>query len=151
MSEGANLNEPAEADLSNCGSPGEIAQKEAWEPDAWAVAVAHRIRDLSRPLDAQRERLAALVACGGRADRATSESIGQHFTVLEALFQRFTIEALRVVEKGGHKAPEHSEAFMRSALKAQRAALACLSALKSLRSDDVPTKPANSDEGCRGY
>lgn len=138
--EKSNLNEPTEVNLTGCTSPGEIAQRERWGNNEWAVAMADRIRDISRPLDAQRERLAALVVTGARADQASAEVLGQHFVMLEALFQRFTSEAVRAGEGGGARSVERVDVFMRGALKAQRAAVSCLSALKSLRDSPTPTR-----------
>lgn len=136
----SNLNEPSEVNLTGCTRPEEIAQRERWETNEWAVAMAARIRNLSHPLDAQRERLAALVATGAVADSATAETLGQHVLMLEALFQRFTSEALRASEGGGARSVERVDAFLRSALKAQRASVACLSALKALRDQPSPTR-----------
>ena len=64
--------------------------------------------------------------------------------MLDALFQRLASEAMRTVEKGGNCSEERTEGLLRAALKAQREAVACLSAMKALRDSPTPTAPAKT-------
>lgn len=127
------LLEPAATNLQGVVSVDDMAQREGMDPETYALALAEAIRSTSIPLDVQRERLAALVSVGALADVATARQIAQHLEVCEALFHRFSHSAVEAIDRGGPKAAETSEAFLRGALRAQRASMACLSALATLR------------------
>lgn len=148
------LNEIAKADLTGCATVAEIAERENWKGDAngYAIRLSEYLRTSEVPIDAQRERLAALCSVGALADRATADTLGQHLIVLEALFQKFAREAHDLSNSVGGRGRDsvHVERYLNAGLKAQRAALACLSALAVLRDRDnagaptTPTTPAAS-------
>ena len=139
--------QPAAVDLVASESIDDMAQREGMDPETYALALSETIRSTLIPLDVQRERLAALVSVGHRADTATARQIAQHLEVTDALFHRFSHSAVEAIERGGPKAAETSEAFLRGALRAQRASMACLSALATLRQGapgDRATAPASA-------
>lgn len=133
----SNLSEPATADLQGVGSVGEMARRESWSPDKYAVALAENIRRTDVPLDCQRERLAALAQVGAglglSADQAAADALAQHYVVLEALHQRFARQAFEALNQNGTRAAEVADKYLSASLKAQRAAMVCLSSLKVLR------------------
>ena len=127
------LLQPAATNLQGVVSVDDMAEREGMDPETYALALSETIRSTLIPLDVQRERLSALVSVGHRADTATARQIAQHLEVVEALFHRFSHSAVEAIERGGPRAAETSEAFLRGALRAQRASMACLSALATLR------------------
>lgn len=149
---GSNLNEPTTVDLQGAGSLEEMAQREMWSPERYAVVLAENIRRTDIPLDRQRERLAALAQVGGSvdqiADQAAADALAQHYVVLEALHQRFALQAFEALNTNSPKAAEIADKYLSASLKAQRAAMACLSSLKILRDAQrgvgasTPTTPA---------
>ena len=85
---------------------GEMAEREDWTPMQYAVVLSSNIRDARVPLKIQEARLAALSQVGGGllssgADQATAEALSQHFSILEALTQRFSIESIKALNAGG--------------------------------------------------
>lgn len=135
------LTRPAAVNLAGSASPADMAQREGWDPTRYAVVLAENVRRTDVPLDAQRERLAALAGCGALADQAASDSLAQHYVVLEALHQRFTLESFKALDSGSPKAADVADRYLAAALKAQRAAMAVLSALKVLRDVTQPSAP----------
>lgn len=139
------MSEPA-SDLSGVGSVAELAAREGYEVEEYTIRLATHLRTNEAPLSAQRERLQVLAGLGAGADRAAADTLAQHHQILEALFQRFSVEAVRWAAKAGEgRASEVSERFLGAALRAQAAAVKCLSSLKALR--DTPTAPATSASG----
>ena len=104
-----------------------------------AIELADRIQDLSMPLDHQRERLQELVCLAPQADAASAQELGQHYLILNALFERFSLEAVRAVSRSATKGHDPATSYLIAATRAHRACLACLSALKVLR--EAPTPP----------
>lgn len=141
--EQAELSRPAEVNLQGAQSVAGMAEREGWTPDSYALTLAGHIRNSGVPLQAQTERLQALAQVGGSlavgADSATAAALSQHYAVLEALHQRFAHEALKALDAGGRNAPEVADRFLSASLRAQRAAMGVLSALKVLR-DAAPTR-----------
>lgn len=135
------LTRPAAVNLAGSASPADMAQREGWDPTRYAVVLAENVRRTDVPLDAQRERLAALAGCGALADQAAAEALAQHYAVLEALHQRFTLEAFKALDSGGVRAADVADRYMAAALKAQNAAMRVLSALKVLRDAPQPSAP----------
>jgi hypothetical protein len=142
----ANLKKPADAVLLGAHSVEELARLEGWSPQRYALGLSEAIRDSCVPLDAQRERLAALAAMapGLGADQHSADALAQHFAVLEALWQRFAFAAhgaLKEAQSGNEKKGQQGAAdrYLSAALRAQRAAMQCLSALKVLRDAQAPT------------
>jgi hypothetical protein len=115
-----------------------MAQREGWDPTLYTVVLSEHIRATTVPLDAQRERLAALAGCGAGADKATADVLAQHFSILEALHHRFSQEAVTAMKSSRGRGPEDAERYLAASLRAQRAALAVLSALKTLRESPSP-------------
>lgn len=138
----ANLCEPATVSLSGAGSVDEMARREAWTPDFYTLALSENIRSTAIPIDAQRERLAALAQLGGAlsqtGDQAAADALAQHYAILEALHHRFSREAFEALRGTGPRAAEIAERFLNASLKAQRAAMSVLSALKVLRDSQAP-------------
>lgn len=127
------LNQPALVDLADCGSVAEISEREGFTPELYAIALAESVRNSAVPLDVQRERLAALAQVGGGADKASADELARHFSILSALFERFAGASSEAIARGDPKAADTAETFMRAAERAQKASLACLSALRVLR------------------
>lgn len=130
------LGQVAAVDLSGSASIEAMAEAEGvHNPDSYAIALSERIRDTGVPLDQQRERLQALaqVGAGLAGDKASADELARHFGVLEALFHRFARSAHEVSAKDPIRGSGPAVAYLGAAMKAQRAALATLSALKVLR------------------
>lgn len=127
------------ADLAGSTSLGEMATREGFTPSTYAIALADYLRDGELPGDLQRERIAALVGLGRNADVATADELAHHYVLLEALLQRFAVESVKALTKDAPRAAHVSETYLNASIKAQRAALACLSALKAIRSTPSPT------------
>lgn len=136
------LDDVATADLAGCTTTAAMASAEAWDPDTYALALSEHIRDSKVPLDRQRERLAALAQVGTGADRAAADELARQFSILESLFHRFARAAHEISVTDHARNSVHAERFLSASLKAQRAAMATLSALKVLR-DGAPTTPAS--------
>ena len=144
-------NKPAQRALVGAESPEELARREGWTPQRYALGLSEAIRSSLVPLDAQRERLAALAAMapGLGADQHSADALAQHFAVLEALWQRFAFaahNALKDAETGKARRGQEDAAdrYLSAALRAQRAAMQCLSALKVLR--DAQAAPTTTTE-----
>lgn len=135
------LTRPAAVNLAGSASPADMAQREGWDPTRYAVTLAENVRRTDVPLDAQRERLAALAGCGALADQAAADALAQHYAVLEALHQRFTLEAFKALDSGNPKSADVADRYLSAALKAQNAAMRVLSALKVLRDAPQPSAP----------
>ena len=135
------LDQISTADLTGCTTTAAMADAEAWDPDGYALALSEHIRDSRVPLDRQRERLAALARVGAGADRAAADELSRQFSILESLFHRFSRAAHEISINDQDRNSVHAERYLSAALKAQRAAMATLSALKVLR-DGVPTATA---------
>lgn len=144
-----NLGIPATVDLTDSASIADMAGREAWSPDKYAVVLAEHIRETTIPLDIQRERLEALAQAGAvlQGDAPAAEELARQAVILNALVERFARVAADLSADGnGARYSAASERYLNAALKAQRAALGTLSALKTLRdSASAPTtaKPAN--------
>ena len=138
----AALNAPATAALQGARSWGDLATAEGWSPEDYALVLAENIRKTGVSLDSQRERLVALARLGGdlpqSGDHAAADALAQHFAVLDALQHRFAGEALLALQGNGPRASEIADRFLNASLKAQRAAMAVLSALKVLRDSQAP-------------
>ena len=118
-----------------------MAESEGWTPDSYAITLAGHIRNSGVPLQAQQQRLQALARVGAGADSAAAEALCQHWAVLDALHQRFAMEAFKALDGGGRNAGAEADRFLSASLRAQRAAMGVLSALKVLR-DAAPTRPS---------
>jgi hypothetical protein len=97
-------------------------------------------------IEAQRERLAALAELGGslRADHAAAGELARHYALLAALFRRLLIDAARLTDSP--RSADAAGRLLDAALKAQRASLACLSALKTIRDTAAFTLPTTLRE-----
>lgn len=139
------LNEVAAVDLVGSTSIAEMAQREGWSPDLYAYAMAEGIRNSGTSLDLFRERLAALaqVGAGLAGDRASALEIGRHWVTLDALYMRFSRAAVEAMASDNPRASVVAERYLHSALRVQKSAMACLSALKVLR-DGQETTPTTA-------
>lgn len=127
------LDNIATADLTAATTVQQMAQAEGWNADRYALELAERIRRTGEPLDLQRERLAQLAAIGGTADQAAADELARHEVLLSAIFQRFLRTASELATADPIRNAQAVQMFMHSALKAQRAAVLTLGALKSIR------------------
>jgi hypothetical protein len=129
------LDQVATADLTKAQTVQQMAEAEGWTADLYALALSERIRTTREPLDSQRERLAALctVGAGLTGDQAAAAELARHEALLTAIFQRFIHTAAELAEANPLRNAKAVEAYMHSALKAHRAALMALSAIKSIR------------------
>jgi hypothetical protein len=139
------LAQRAPTEIAETGSLAGMAEFEGFTPTSYALTLASHIRDSGVSLQVQTERLAALAQVGAglglEADSAAAAALAEHFAILEALHQRFAYEAFKALNAGGRNAPEVADRFLSASLKAQRAAMGVLSALKVLR-DAAPTRPS---------
>lgn len=141
------FNVPATADFQGVRNMRDIAEREGFTSSSdYAVQFAQALCS-GGPLDVMRERFVALTSASGNLhhdhdpDKAAAAEIAQHFLILEALFRKLIIQSVAATEFGGRGSSEAGERLLNGAFKAQRAAMACLSALKVLR-DGAPTTPA---------
>jgi hypothetical protein len=125
------LAQPATVDLRGVESVEEIAYREGWlTPDGYTFQLTEEIRHTRAPFDVHRERLAALAAIAeGIDNQTTARELARHYELCTAMFERF---ARCAAAASGPKANSVAESYTNAALKAQRAAMACLSALKVL-------------------
>lgn len=130
--------EPATADLSGSTSIAGQALKECFDPDRYVICLAHAVRSDGVPMDAQRERLAALARVGTGAARASADELARHHLLLSALFERFAHDAVKAAASTRPGSAEAADKLLNAAIKAQRAAVATLSALKVLRDEARP-------------
>ena len=114
-----------------------MATAEQWDPTGYALALSEHIRESKIPLDVHRERLSTLAQSGAGADRATADELSRMYAILEALFHRFSRTSHEISISDQDRNGVHAERCLKSALLAQRAAMATLSALKVLR-DGAP-------------
>ena len=137
------FNAPATADLQGARSISELAERESYTSAADYSAQFAQALCNSGPLDLMRERFTALTSAAGHLepDKAAASEVGQHYLILEALFRKLVIQSAAAVGAGGRGSSEAGERLLNGAFKAQRAAMACLSALKVLR-DVAPTTSA---------
>lgn len=146
----ADLKSHATADLTATATAEEIAKAEGWAPDFYAMGLAHAIRDDGVPLDAQRQRLAALANLApGIGAQASSAELSRHYLVLNALFDRLAWSAAKTAESGKAQHATAAERLATGAVKCQRAAVAVLSALQVLRDGAAGGVPPghDNDEG----
>lgn len=130
------ISQVATADLTKARTVQQMAEAEGhWTADGYAVALGERIRTTCEPLDTQRERLAALctVGAGLTGDQAAAAELGRHEILLTAIFQRFIRTAADLAEADPVRHSKAVGEYMHSALKAQRAAVLTLGALKTIR------------------
>ena len=137
------FNAPATADFQGVRSIRETAEREGFADATDYSARFAQALCSSGALDLMRERFVALTSVAGHLDpgRAAADEIGHHYMILEALFRKLIIQSVAATEFGGRGSSEAGERLLNGAFKAQRAAMACLSALKVLR-DAAPTTPA---------
>ena len=136
------FNAPATADFQEVRNMRDIAEREDFNSSSDYAAQFAQALCSGGPLDVMRERFVSLTSVAGHLDpdKATSDEIGRHYMILEALFRKLIIQSVAATEPGGRGSSEAGERLLNGAFKAQRAALACLSALKGLR-DAASSKP----------
>lgn len=128
------LDQVATANLSKSRTVQELAAAEGWSADLYTMALSERIRNTCEPLDRQRERLAVLAQLGGAAgDQAAADELARHAVLLSAIFQRFIHTAAELEGRDPVRNAPAVREYMHSGLKAQRAAVLTLGALKSIR------------------
>ncbi len=127
------LDQVATADLTAAATVQQMAQVEGWTADRYTLELSERIRLTSEPLDLQRERLGQLAAIGGAADQAAADELARHEVLLSAIFQRFIRQAAELAANDPVRYAKQVDSYMHSALKAQRAAVLTLGALKTIR------------------
>lgn len=134
------LNEVAAVDLGGSTSIAEMAQREGWSPHLYAYAMAEGIRDSGTSFDMFRERLAALaqVGAGLVGDQASAVEISRHWAILDATFMRLSRAAVEAMASDNPRSSVIAERYLNAALRVQKSAMACLSALKVLRDGNQP-------------
>lgn len=137
------LDQVTTADLLGSASVSDMATREEWTPDLYAVVLSENIRATNVPLDRQRERLAGLaqVGAGLVGGQASADELARHYSILDALFQRFAREAHEALKSDKPRSSEVADRYLSAALKAQRAGLSTLSALKVLRDSASASTP----------
>ncbi|MCF8169358.1 MAG: hypothetical protein K9K38_17215 [Rhodoferax sp.] len=140
------LSHPATVDLTGTASIAAMAAREilVWDPDTYAANLALHIRSDRVPLDVQRERLAQLSTIGVSAGKASAQELARHALLLDALFAKFAHASAELLDANSVRNAVASERYLGMAVKAQRAALATLSALKILR-DSEQSRPEIAD------
>jgi hypothetical protein len=139
------FNTPATADFQGVRNMRDVAEREGYtDTSGYAIQFAQALCR-GDSLDVMRERLIALTSAAGHLDpdKAAADEIGQNYLILQALFRKLLIQSVASTESGGRGSSEAGERLLNGAFKAQRAAMACLSALKVLR-DAAPTTPVAS-------
>ena len=129
------LDKITEADLTECTSIQAMAQKEGWDPDRYAINLSESMGRTGVSLDSQRERLAALasIAPALLGDQSAADELARHEKVLTALFHRFAYTASELAAKDTSRYGRAAGAFLDGALKAQRASMLVLGAIKAIR------------------
>ena len=145
------LNEVAAVDLIGCASVADMAAAEGWTAETYALVLSEHIRDSRVPLDKARERLQALAQVGAglgalQGDQAAADTVTLHTILLESLWQRFARLAHETAD-GTKNGSMVSERYLNAALKAQRGAMACLSALKAIRDGNQAPPTTSSSTG----
>lgn len=140
------FNAPATADFQGVRSISETAELEGFADATDYSARFAKALCSSGSLDLMRERFIALTSVAGHLDpdKAAADEIGHHYMILEALFRKLIIQSVAATEFGGRGSSEAGERLLNGAFKAQRAAMACLSALKVLREADASKPPTTS-------
>lgn len=135
----ADLGERPSVDLDGAATVGELAELEGgWTPDQYSSILAGHIRSDRVSLAAQMERLKALSQIGASADKAAAEELARHALVLGALFETMARAAAEALFEGGPRGVDAAQRLTGAAIRAQRATVLCLGALKALR-DLTPT------------
>lgn len=118
-----------------------------WTSTTYGVALARRLLHPDVRLTDYADRLAELTQQVDKiaADKATASELLVHYMYLDALAQRFALAAVEALERGRASASSNASALASSAVRSQRAAMAVLSALKSIR-DSQPPAPDNVPE-----
>lgn len=140
---------PAGVGMQGVQNIGDISKREGFHSSTeWAARFADALCK-GDSLDILRERFAALVSVAGllSPDNAAAEEIGRHYLILDSLWKKLVISSLDIGETGARGSSEAAERLMNGAFKAQRAALACLSALKVLRQSTQPQPPTTAKPG----
>lgn len=135
------LDQITTANLTGSTSIVQMSVAEEWsDPDRYCLALAEKIRRTDLPLDRQRERLQALAQVGeGLGDHATANELARHTTVLTAIFERFVKVAADLAEKDPVRNARAAEIYLSGALRAQKAALLTLGAVKTIRDANKTT------------
>lgn len=140
----SDLTQPATIDLQDVLSIEQLAAREGWDADLYALGLAEQLRTCGQPANLQLERLRALAGPGAAAGRASSDELARHAVILDALFHRCVLLAARCPDPA--ESPRRAESFerlSRAAIRAQRAAGACHGALLALRQQrPTPTTPS---------
>lgn len=139
---------PATADFQGVCNIRDIAEREGFNSSSDYAARFAQALCRGGSLDDMRERFIALTNAAGHLDpdNAAASEIGQNYLILDALFRKLIIQSVAATESGGRGSSEAAERLLNGAFKAQRSAMACLSALKVLR-DTAPAKPPTMPAG----
>jgi hypothetical protein len=126
------LEQPANVDLTNCDNLSELAAREAYSADDYTLALVKRIGITDLSFNQQTARLRALagIATAASPDNVTAEELARHYAISYALYERFSLLAADYANTGKTRA---AGIYMGAAVSAQRASLAVLNALESLR------------------
>jgi hypothetical protein len=127
-----NLEQAASVKLTDAPSVAELAQREGCEADSYTLALVKRIGVSDLTFNQQVSRLQALagIATNTSPEAATAEELARHYVLTYALFERFSLLAGDCAATGKTRA---AGVYMAAAASAQRANLAVLNALETLR------------------
>ena len=132
MQEAHPLQTAATADLRQARSVADLAAQEGFSAESYTVALAKRIGVFDVPFNQQIARLQALagIATNISSDSVTANELSKHYVLTFSLFERFSMLAADCATAGISRA---AGIYMNAATSAQRASLAVLNALESLR------------------
>lgn len=118
--------------ISGAASVADLAQREGFTPDSYVVALVNRIgvTDLTFNQQIARMQAVAGIATNASPDNVTAEELARHYAITYALFERFSMLSADCAMTGKTRA---AGIYMNAAASAQRASLAVLNALESLR------------------
>lgn len=77
----------------------------------------------------------ARVGAGLGGASASAEELARHFVILNALFDRLSMETIKAASLPSGRGADAADRLLNAAVKAQRASVAVLSALKVLRDE----------------
>jgi hypothetical protein len=139
MQDTETLQTAATADLAGVHSVADLAAQEGFAADAFTVALAKRIGVFDVPFNQQIARLQALagIATNISSDSVTADELSKHYLLTFSLFERFSMLAADCATNGKTRA---AGVYMNAAASAQRASLAVLNALESLRQQSKQPK-----------
>lgn len=133
----ADLSDAARVPLAGAQSIAAMAEAEGFTADDYTVALVSRIGVTQLPFNRQIARMQALagIATKTSPDNVTADELARHYVLTLALFEKFSLLASDCASSGKARA---AGIYMSAAASAQRASLAVLNALETLRQREIP-------------